>query len=66
MRIKKEKQIYALYKGETFIDVGTIPEISKRQQMSNRFLHTIKTPDYMKRGKDNSNRLLLIKLDDEE
>lgn len=66
MRAKKDKKIFALYKGDTFIDVGSLEGISKRQNMRKETLLSLKTPYYINKIKDKEDCLFLIKVDDEE
>lgn len=59
----RKKQEYALYKGDEFIDLGTIPEIAKREGVKPKTIYYYKTPAYMKKFKDDKNRKVLIKLE---
>lgn len=54
---------YALYKGDNFIDVGTLEEISKRQNISKETLYWYTSKIASTRGK--GNRLFLMKLEDD-
>lgn len=54
---------YALYKGDEFIDLGNIHELSQRQEISISSLRFYMTPAYKKRCPQNGNRLLLIAID---
>ena len=59
----KKKQEYALYKGDEFIDLGTIPEIAKREGVKPKTIYYYKTPAYKKKFKDDTNRKVLIRLE---
>lgn len=54
--------IYAMYHGDEFIDIGTIPYLAKRAGTSAESLRHHKYASYLKRHPDG---LILIKLDDE-
>ncbi len=38
--VYKNNNVYALYKGDTFIDVGTYDELASRQKMGRKHLHS--------------------------
>lgn len=59
-------KVYAVYKGDTFIDVGTIKELAKRLMKKETSLLFMSTPAYKRRHKENSNAIELIKLEYEE
>lgn len=59
----RKKQEYALYKGDEFIDLGTIPEIAKREGVKPKSIYYYNTPAYKKKFKDDANRKVLIKID---
>jgi predicted transcriptional regulator len=59
---KKSKNEYCLYRGDIFVDVGTIKEIAERQGMNE---HTIRTYMSEKRQRRNPNGLTLYKLVDD-
>ena len=62
----KKNQLYTLYKGDTFIDVGTLDEISERQKIRKEELFKIKAPYYVNRKNRKENTFILVRLDDEE
>ena len=62
----KKNQLYTLYKGDTFIDVGTLDEISERQKMRKQELFRLKVPSYANRKNRRGDSLIFVKLDDEE
>lgn len=57
------KRIYALYKGDTFIDLGTIEYLAKVLNVSKRTIHFYSTPSYRKRSE---NGYIVIRIEDEE
>ena len=59
----RKKQEYALYKGDEFIDLGTIQEIAKREGVKPKTILYYKTPAYKKKFRDDTNRKVLIKID---
>lgn len=59
----RKKQEYALYKGDEFINLGTIPEIAKREGVKPKTIYYYKTPAYKKKFKDDKNRKVLIRLE---
>lgn len=59
----RKKQEYALYKGDEFIDLGTIPEIAKREGVKPKTIYYYKTSAYKKKFKDDTNRKVLIRLE---
>lgn len=58
----RKKQEYALYKGDEFIDLGTIEEIAKRLKVAPKTVQYFGTPAYKRKGKDDANRKVLIKI----
>lgn len=60
----KSKEIYAVYKGDNFIDLGTIEELAIKLKMTARTLKFHTYPCYTKRIKDAyQNRLIVIKIE---
>lgn len=59
----RKKQEYALYKGDEFIDLGTIEEIAKRLKVAPRTVRYFSTSAYKRKGKDDTNRKVLIRID---
>ena len=60
---------YALYKGDTFIDLGTIKELAKKLGVNERTVQYYVTPSHLKRCQkhdENGNYLIVIKLDEED
>lgn len=59
--------IYALYKGDKFIDLGTIQYLAKKMNVQIKTIQFYLTDAYKKRSKDDySNRYILIKIEDDE
>jgi hypothetical protein len=58
---------YALYKGDTFIDLGSKKRLAERIGVSVSTITFYGTPTYIKRGKrEDSNRYLVIKIRSDE
>lgn len=66
VKIPWHKREYALYKGDNFITIGTIRQISKDTGKSVDFLRWMTYPTYEKRSENGNNRLKLVRLDEEE
>jgi hypothetical protein len=58
----KPKSIYALYKGEEIIDVGTIEEISERQGIKKNTLYQYSS----KHKKGTAGKTIVVKVEHEE
>ena len=66
MKKKKSKEkIYAIYKGDKFIDVGTIPELSKRLGRTYEAIYFMTTP-VAKRRDVNYNHLVAYQIEEEK
>ena len=67
--MKKEKY-FALYKGDTFIDLGTAKELSKKYNVKPETIRYLSTPANLKRIMDRKNpkfnALITVKIDDME
>ena len=61
--MKRKRQEYALYRGDEFIDVGTIQEIAQRQNVTPQTIHYYKSPAYKRKFKDDKNRKVLVKIE---
>lgn len=59
------KHIYAAYKGDVFIDLGTKEELAKRLGCKPKSITFMTTPTYKKRIKGKENRLMVIKVEEE-
>lgn len=60
----EETKVYILYKGDEFIDVGTLDELSERNGISKRTIRTYSTPS-RKRRRPNGMLAYLYEGDDE-
>lgn len=60
----RKKLEYALYKGDEFIDIGTLEELAKKLNVSTKTIRYYKTPAYKRKGKEDANRKVLIRIDD--
>ena len=58
---------YAIYKGDTFVDLGTVAYLSKKYGISNQTIRYYASPIYRKRliGKDLDNNRIVIVVEDE-
>lgn len=63
---KTKLREYALYKGEKFISVGTSVELASLWGVSPKTIRFWSTPYYRRKFKDDKNRLICIKLEDDE
>ena len=62
---KSKEKIYAIYRGDEFIDVGTIKELSKRLGKTQEAIYFMTTP-VAKRRDINYNNLVAYQIEDEE
>ena len=53
---------YALYKGDEFIELGTVYEIAKKLKVNPKTIQYYNTPTYKKKVKDDTNRRVLVRL----
>lgn len=59
-----KKKLYAIYKGEDFLDSGTLDELSERQGIKINTLRFMSTPSYFKRHENGNNYLVVTCLDE--
>lgn len=59
---------YALYKGDNFLDIGTIKDLSKRYNISVKTLRWYSTPCYKNKIKNKKNikSYVVVRIEDEE
>lgn len=59
---------YALYKGDNFLDIGTIKELSERYDISVKTLRWYSTPCYKNKIKNKKNikSYVVVRIEDEE
>lgn len=68
---KKNEKIFALYKGEEFIDIGTAKELAKKRNVKPEFIRYLSTPankrriDNRKSNNKPSKVLISVKMDNE-
>lgn len=58
--------IYAIYRGDDFVTVGTSKEIMKELNISRKTLWFYTTPAYKKRCENSKKKIIAIKLEDKE
>lgn len=58
--------MFAFYKGDKFIDVGTLREISERQHLTVSTLRFMATNAYRRRLKDVDDSKIVVRLDIKE
>ena len=70
--IRRLKQMpaseYALYHGDTFIDIGTIPQLARRQGVSPHTIRFYKAPSYLKRIEQRNaldTAMILVKIEED-
>lgn len=63
MIMRKSKTVYALYKGDTFIDLGTACELAKVLNVSERTIKFYATKTYKERRKESNNSIIVIKVE---
>lgn len=59
------KRVYAVYKGDEFIDLGTKEELAKKLGCKPESIAFMTTPCYKKRIKGKENRLTVIKVEED-
>lgn len=57
-------QVYALYKGDKFLDIGTSKELSEKYNIKRKTIQFYSTPSYKKRMKEHY--MCTVKLGREE
>ena len=63
---KRDKIIYALYKGDEFIDLGTKKELANKYNIKEHTIVFYASPAYKRRIKDSKNRYVCEKVELEE
>lgn len=58
-----KRQEYALYKGDKFIDLGTVTELAKRNGLSESTIYFYLSPAYLKRIKKKDECFIVIKIE---
>ncbi|HSH24199.1 MAG TPA: hypothetical protein VLA13_01475 [Massilibacterium sp.] len=54
---------YAVYKGDKFVTIGTVEELSKELGVKQETVRFYATPSYRKRKKENGNHIIVIKIE---
>ena len=60
--MRKSKTIYALYKGDTFLDLGTVPELARYLKVKKETIRFYNSKRYKQR-KDSNNSYIVIKVE---
>lgn len=60
----KNKNIYALYKGDTFIDLGTLDELARSINVSRNTMMFYTSKVHQKRKKNPNKGYIVIKIED--
>lgn len=65
MQIKsiKKYNIYALYKGDTFLDIGTARDLAIKYNVDPKTIKYYSTKSYIKKCKNLDNRLIAVNVD---
>ena len=66
VKMRKSKVVYALYKGDTFLELGTVPELAKYLNVKESTIKFYTTKTYRKRRKGSNNSYIVIKVEDNE
>lgn len=62
----KARNEYAVYHGDTFLDLGTAEELAERMNVKADTIRYRTTPTYKRRSPDDSNRIVVIKIEEDE
>ena len=60
------KKIYAVYKGDKFIDLGTKNEFATKLNVKLKTINFFLTPTYKKRIENSKDRIIVIRIEDDE
>ena len=58
----KYSKKYAMYKGEKFIDIGTLLQLAKIKNVSLKTMQFYVSPTYRKRRKNSKNAIVLVEV----
>ena len=61
--MSRKKYVYALYKGDEFIDLGTLEELAKKEGVKKHTILYYQTQAYKRKAKEDKNRRVLIKIE---
>lgn len=64
----RKESIYAVYKGDKFIDLGTKKELAKKTGLSTETIRCLATPSKLKRFENSQKKsgYIAIKIEDED
>lgn len=60
-----DQSCYAVYRGDEFIDLGTLEELSKSLGILKRTLQFMKSPSYKKRMKNYEKFMIIYKIEED-
>ena len=66
MKRSLDQSCHAVYRGDEFVDLGTLEELSQRLNMTRKFLQWLKSPTAHKRINGDRNGLIVIKIEEDE
>lgn len=58
----KKQNLYALYKGDTFLDIGTAVDLAKKYNVEPRTIKYYSMESYLKKSTKINNRLISVNL----
>lgn len=61
--MRKSKTIYALYKGDKFLDLGTVPELARYLNVKEETIRFYNSKRYKLRRKDSNNYYIVIRVE---
>lgn len=56
-------KVFAIYKGDKFIDVGTVKELAKSLNVNISTIHFYNTKTYKERSKNSNDRIDMFEVD---
>ena len=59
----KKYNIYALYKGDTFLDIGTVRDLAIKYNIELKTIKYYSSKAYLKKCKNSDNRLIAVNID---
>ena len=62
--MNKLEKVYAIYKGDKFIDLGTKKELAEKLKIKPKSICYYISPSYQKRSKVYNKRLIVIEIKD--
>lgn len=61
---RRKPGLYALYKGDDLLDVGTVRELAERSGKSEKCIRCLAAPSYIRKA-EGGNRLAVYRVEDE-